>query len=223
VLRLKVSNGTNADETIVLFNPNASDAFDDFDSPKMTNANPVIPEIFTLAGNEHVVINGFSSVDYQREIPLGFTTGESNTFSIKATEVNNFDDGTIIILRDNLLETEQELSLENSYNFSSDAFSSTSRFSLVFRTNSITTGLDKGATENSILINKNENNQISVNCLSELKDQSSVAIYNVVGKLLFTKQLTKHLTILDAPKNTGVCLVRVVNGVACVTKKMIFN
>lgn len=223
VLRLKVSNGTNSDEAIVLFNPNASDELDDFDSPKMTNANPVVPEIYTLSGSERVVINGFNSVDNGREIPLGFTTGESNTFSLKATEINNFDDGTIIILKDNLLETEQELSLTNSYSFISDAFSSSSRFSLIFRTNSITTDLDKGANENSIIINKDKNNQISVSCLSDLNDQSFIAIYNVVGKLLYTKQLVNHQTVLDAPIAGGVCLIRVINGRSCATKKLIFN
>jgi len=223
VLRLKVSNGNNSDEAIILFNPNAQDGLDDFDSPKMTNANPVVPEIYTLAGNEHVVINGFSNVNYDTEIPLGFTTGESNTFSIKATEINNFDDGTIVILKDNQVDTEQELSLANSYSFTSDAFSSTSRFSLIFRTNSITTETSKGITDQRVSMNKNENNQITINCMPDLSNQSFVSVYNAVGKLLLSKQITSRISVLDAPQNAGIYLVAVVNAGKCITKKMIFN
>lgn len=223
ILRLKVTNGTNSDEAIILFNPNAQDGLDDFDSPKMTNANPVVPEIYTLAGNEHVVINGFSNVNYDTEIPLGFTTGESNTFSIKATEINNFDDGTIVILKDNQKVTEQELSLANSYSFTSDAFSSTSRFSLVFRTNSITTETSKGATDQHVSINKNKNNQITINCMSDLSNQSSVSVYNAMGKLLLSKQLMSRVSVLDVPQHAGICLVKVVNAGKSITKKMIFN
>jgi hypothetical protein len=224
VLRLQVSNGTNSDEAIVVFNPNASDGFDDFDSPKMTNANPVVPEIYTLADNEPVVINGFSTVYYNTEIPLGFTTGEANAFSIQATEINNFDDGTIVILKDNqkLTDQEQILSLDKPYNFTSDVFSSANRFSLIFRTTSITTGTNEELANQRILISKNGNNQITVNCLSGLNANSFVSVYNAQGKLLVTKQLTNRISILDTPGCAGIYFVKVVNGAKCVSEKLIF-
>ena len=89
VLRMQVSNGVNSDEAIVLFNPNASNGYDAFDSPKMTNANVAIPEIYTLAGTEPLVINGMNSIKYDTEIPVGFTTGQSNQFTISAIETSN--------------------------------------------------------------------------------------------------------------------------------------
>lgn len=224
ILRLKVSNGTNSDEAIVLFNPNASDGFDGFDSPKMTNANPVVPEIYTLADNEHVVINGFSTVYYNTEIPLGFTTGEANTFSIQVTEMNNFDDGTVVILKDNEKMTDQEqiLSLDKPYDFTSDIFSSANRFSLIFRTTSITTGTNEELANQRILINKNGNNQITVNCLSGLNANGFVSVYNAQGKLLVTKPLTNRISVLEAPVYAGIYLVKVINGAKCVSEKIIF-
>lgn len=224
ILRLKVSNRTNSDEAIVLFNPNASDGFDGFDSPKMTNANPVVPEIYTLADNEHVVINGFSTVYYNTEIPLGFTTGEANTFSIQVTEMNNFDDGTVVILKDNEKMTDQEqiLSLDKPYDFTSDIFSSANRFSLIFRTTSITTGTNEELANQRILINKNGNNQITVNCLSGLNANGFVSVYNAQGKLLVTKPLTNRISVLEAPVYAGIYLVKVINGAKCVSEKIIF-
>ena len=222
LLRLKVSNGVNSDEAIILFNQNASDGLDTYDSPKWSNANPVVPEIYTLAGTENVVINGFNKVNYNTEIPLGFTTGQSNTFTIKATEISNFDDGTVVILKDNLLNTEQELTLDNSYSFTSGIFSAANRFSIVFKTSSITTDINDINSQN-ISINKNKNNQIVVNCVSGLTDQSFVTIYDVDGKLLVTKNLTSGNTVFNTPINAGVCLVKVVNAGKCITKKLIFN
>ena len=39
IVRLRVSNGTNSDETILVADANATDAFDTYDSEKMSNDN----------------------------------------------------------------------------------------------------------------------------------------------------------------------------------------
>ena len=56
ILRLRITGGTHSDETVICFHPEASDNFDAFDSQKMSNANSVIPEIYSLAGVEQLVI-----------------------------------------------------------------------------------------------------------------------------------------------------------------------
>jgi hypothetical protein len=86
-LRLQVSNGINTDEAVVYFNANASNGFDAYDSPKMSNANKAIPEIYTLAANEELVINGMNELALNTELPLGFSSGELNNYSIKASEI----------------------------------------------------------------------------------------------------------------------------------------
>jgi len=75
----------------------------------MSNNNVAVPEIYTIIGGKSLVINGLSSVGTEKELPLGFMTGTNNTFTIKAIEFSNFEVGTKIILRDNLLNTEQDL------------------------------------------------------------------------------------------------------------------
>ncbi|MFZ4726625.1 MAG: hypothetical protein ACOYMD_14420, partial [Paludibacter sp.] len=79
VLRLQVSNVTNNDEAIIIFNEDAQNGYDDFDSPKMSNANVAIPEIYTMAGSEQLVINGLNSITTNEVVPLGFYTGQANT------------------------------------------------------------------------------------------------------------------------------------------------
>lgn len=134
VLRLQVSNGLNYDETIVVFNSKASNGLDDYDSQKMSNGKESIPEIYTLVGNEKVVINGLNSVETNLALSLGFTTGQANTFTIKATQIKNFDAATKIILRDNLLNIEKELSAgDSTYTFTATEGSTHERFTLLFK------------------------------------------------------------------------------------------
>ena len=214
-LHLKVTNGTFSDEAIVLFNSNASNNFDAYDSEKMTNANTQIPEIYTLAGTEQLVINGLNSIQYDTEIPLGFTAGESNTFSIKASEFNNFTSGTQIILRDKLLNVEQDLSTAD-YSFTSEATSTDSRFALVFRAPSVATDIN-AANNTNVWISTNANNQLMIN------GGGSVVIYNSVGQKITSKNLTSNNTVIETPLQSGVYLINVTNAGKSVTQKVIIK
>jgi hypothetical protein len=221
VLRLKVSNGTNSDEAIVLFNQNATNGFDDYDSPKMTNANAAIPEIYTLAGTQQVVINGMNSMAPTDELPLGFTTGESNTFTIKATEISNFDANTSILLKDNLLNTQQDLTVDSTYSFTSDVASSATRFSLVFKSPAMTTGFSNETSQ--ITVYKNANNQITVHCTGNINGNSYVTVSNAIGQKLVSKSVTSSITVIDSYLLPGVYLVTVNNAGKNSTKKVILN
>ncbi len=225
ILRLQVSNAVNSDETLVYFNPNASNAYDNFDSPKMSNNIASIPEIFTMVGTEKLVINGMNSVIPNQEIPLGFSTGQSNTFTIKATEISNFNDGTQIFLKDSQTNNEWNLTDGSAYNFSSDISSSnTSRFSVIFKAASITTGIinSKGAS-NSILIYRNVNNLISINCVNGIVGEASVSVYNAVGQKLAEQALQSSITILSRSFTPGVYLVSVRANAKSCTQKVVIN
>ena len=215
VLHLQVTNGTTSDEAIVLFNSNASNGYDAYDSEKMTNANASIPEIYTLAGTEQLVINGLNSIQYDTEIPLGFTTGQSNTFTIKASQFSNFVSGTQIILRDKLVGTEQDLTVAD-YSFSSDIVSTSNRFSLIFRAPSVATGINS-ASNNNTWISTNSNNQVVIN------GGGSVVIYNAVGQKLSAKNLTANTTVIETPLQSGVYMVAVTNAGKTITQKVIIK
>jgi hypothetical protein len=223
VLRLQVSNAVNSDEAIVLFNPNASDGLDAYDSEKMSNNNPAIPEIYTTVGSQDLVIDGLNSMATNPVLPLGFTTGTSNTFTIKATEISNFNPDTKIILQDNLLNTTQDLTDGSAYTFTSDVASTTSRFSIVFKSVGVTTGIQAASGDQSVLIYKNANNQIAVNCNGTISDNGYVSVYNALGQKLELKKMTGTTTIIDKAFTSGVYVVTVNNGVTSTTRKVILN
>jgi len=224
VLRLQVSNGINSDEAIVLFDSNASDGYDAFDSPKMTNNNPAVPEIYTTAEVENLVINGLNSLTTNRELPLVFSTGASNTFTIKSTEVSNFDSDTRIILIDKLLNLEQDITDGTAYSFISDVANTNSRFSILFRSLAIATGMDKNSSNNpDIMIFKNANNQITVNCVGDNFKEGMISIYSTLGQILMNTHTTGSNTVIGKSFVPGVYFVTVTVTGKSFTKKLIIN
>ena len=207
-LRLQVSNGAIADEALVYFDANAQDGFDNYDSPKMFNNTASVPEIYTQAGTEKLVINGMNELKYDTEIPLGFATAQANDFSISASEMTNFEAGTRVILIDKQNPTlETELTNGAVYNFSAPVTTAgTNRFSLIFRAPGNTTGISN-ADKLNLQVYVNSANQIMISA----PEKCSYAIYNVVGKLLDNGFVsTKHETI-NTKLAAGVYVVKVNN------------
>ena len=206
LLRLQVSNATENDETVLYFNANASDNLDGYDSQKMFNNNAAIPEIYTTAGTEKLVINGMNDVKYDTEIPLGFVSGQTNSFSIKATELKNFEAGTRIILRDKVDVVDYELNGDNAYTFTSNAVNSTSRFSLLFKSPSIPTDIADTKNSNSYaFVNANNNIVIAA------PEKATYSIYNSVGMLIENGKTTAKLQTANCKLQIGVYMVNVNN------------
>jgi len=218
-LRLQISNGINGDEAIVLFNSNASDEFDDYDSQKMTNANADIPEIYTLAGAEHLAINSLNSLSTNPQLSLGFTTGKANTFTLTAKDIRNFEANTKVILRDNLLNTEQDLTTDTTYTFTSNATSTDTRFSLIFKSNSNVTALN--SLNEAIDIYKNETNQITISCKGVNETDGVVSIYDQLGKRIITRKISTDTLKINMPSVSGVYFMIANIGSKSIVKKIV--
>lgn len=208
LLRLQVSNGTNSDEAIVVFNANASNNLDAYDSYKMSNNNMAVPEIYTLIANEELVINGMNSNNLQAEIPLGFRTGTLSTFSLKATEATNFKSDTHIILKDNVLNKQTDLTDGSQYTFSSDVANTTGRFSLIFKSAGVTTDVENTNSNLTNLVFVNNNGQIVIQNTTGLL--RSFNIYNSIGQLV-EKNTALNSTATSSKLNTGVYFVHLQN------------
>jgi len=209
-LRLEVSNGVHKDEALLYFNDNASDNFDRFDSPKMFNNIATVPEIYTQSGLEKLVINGMNSYNYTTEIPLGFNAGQTNSYSIRATDVQNFDADTRVVLFDTDTETEFDLTAGEAYNFSSDAVNSDNRFSIRFKSASGTTLIDdvnKGAVLVSAL-----QGRLSVQLNTILSDNAKVTVYNAMGQSIYNQPLHNAVTQLSQIFEPGAYVIKVENG-----------
>ena len=224
VVHLQVSNGVNADETIIYANLNASNSYDGYDSPKMFSNSSVLAEIYTVAGSEDLAINGLNTIPFDAEMPLGFNTVTAGTYSLKASQFNNFEAGTRIIIKDYLDKNNPvttDLSDGTSYSFSSDATSNnTSRFTLIFKAPSVATGINSGYNTN-VWISTNANGQILIN--GNANAGTTVAVYNAIGQKLVSGSLSSTTKVLGTQFAPGVYMVSVTNTGKTVTQKIIIH
>jgi len=224
VARLQVSNGVNSDETVLYTYPDASNQYDSYDSPKMTNANAAIPEIYTTVSNENLVINGMNSIPYDTEIPLGFTTGQAGSnFSIKASQLANFDSGTPLILKDYLDPNNPvitDLSDGSSYSFSSAiTTNNTSRFALIFKAPSVATGINFESNSNVWISTRN--GEIMIN--GTLGSGARLEVFNAIGQKVISKNLNKSNVQQNNSLVAGAYLIKVTNEGKSVIKKIIID
>lgn len=220
MLRLQVSNGKNVDEAVIYTSGNALNTFENYDSPKMTNSDVEIPEIFTMIGNEKLVINGYNEIALNTEMPLGFTTGQANSFTLSATELS-FNNDVKILLKDKLLGIEKVLNVGTTYNFDSDVTSSANRFSLLFKAAKDITDLKENEISN-IEVFRNENNQITVRCVN-LNEDAFATVYSLAGQKIYGEKLKEMDTVLGTKLTSGIYLVTVKNGGINTNEKVILK
>ncbi len=204
LLGLYVTNGSTGDETILMFAPGASNDQDVYDSQKISNNNASIPEIYTLAGKVQLAINGMRNFS-ETEIPLGFTTGTAGNFTIKTSELRNFDSNTRIWLLDKQENKQTELTPETEYTFSSAATTGNeSRFSLLFRAPGATTG-NVNAESNQVSVFVNAQNEIVINAV----EGSRYSVYNTAGQQMAAGKTGSSFETINQQLNNGVYVVRV--------------
>lgn len=204
-LRLEVSNGTAVDEAVVYFDAEALNTFDNYDSPKKFNNSTSVPDIYTVVGSEKLVINGLNQVENNMEMIVGFNSLVNANFTLKTTEMTNFDADTKVYLRDKIANTETELLPATEYAFASDITTNNeTRFSLIFKTLAATTGLENKLMNTSVFVNATNETVIIA------PEDTQYSVYNAVGQRL-TNGITKtNLTIVNTEK-AGIYIVKLAN------------
>lgn len=215
IIRINVTNGTNKDETILMSYSGAQDLMDTYDSEKISNNNVAIPEIYTLLNNEEITINTMNSLPLNIELPLGFRTGQAGNFTISTSELTNLGSDVKLILKDKQTSTETEMTVDNSYNFASDAVNTDDRFTVILKATGVTT--DVHQLKNALLVYGNTNNQIVVSGL--IAEGTPVHIFNAVGQQIYQGDLNGSYNVINQKLQQGVYLVKINQTIQKVTLK----
>jgi hypothetical protein len=221
LVRLVVSNSENTDEAVIYFNQNAADSYDVYDSPKMFNNTAAVPEIYTRAGNEQLVINGLSQYYPGLQMPLGFVTGQTNNFSLRATELRNIDADIRVVLFDKQLNSEFDLTEGSAYSFSSDAVNTEERFAVLFKSASGTTDCCEITAAGMNIYSFQ--GRIHLSCNAEIAPNARFSVYNSNGQLVHAQSLSGYLTTTSRNFDAGVYLVKVENGGRSVVLRTVVN
>ncbi|HET9570883.1 MAG TPA: T9SS type A sorting domain-containing protein [Bacteroidales bacterium] len=220
MIRLQVSNGVNSDQALIGFYPEATNLFDKYDSHKMPNESKSIPEIYTYVGSDQVAINGMAPLTENQELVLGFKTGKTGNYTIKAMEICNFDPSTKVILKDKVLNITQNLNQTPIYTFASDSLTTDARFSVV---------IEKFATKLDVLnhagfeVFVKDNDQIQVYLNDAKGKQARINVYNALGQQMVSTTTSNSSIVINRPLNRGVYIVKVYVGGTQSSKKVVIN
>lgn len=170
LVRMTLSNEMTSDETIVLFNQDAEDTFDAYDSHKFW-ASLSIPQVYTTTGADTLVINGLSSTVNNPIVDLGVKLPVAGNYSFNATSITLTEE--TVHLEDRLLGTFQDLNANPQYDFTSNESGNIpSRFALHFNS----------ANNNVITSNSNVSHHgMTINFLPTTGGEKRIIRYHEFG------------------------------------------
>jgi hypothetical protein len=220
-LRIRLSNGSTKDETLIKLYPNATDGFDAYDTHKMTNSLDSFPEIFTMNGKEELAINGMRHDGRGKAVALGFRSGKPGKFTFKVVEKRNMNDSLRVILKDKVRGIEKELGDTTSYEFTTDVPLTTSdRFSIVI--GKVATEISKTAASSADVFTDNDR-YIHIRLIGATSNNSIVKVYNTMGQEVGKFVNTTASAVLAKQFAPGVYVVNVSSEGLQFNKKVVIN
>lgn len=213
-------NLTNNDgffcQTMIAYSSNATNEFDPAIDGHFLQEEPT--RISSLINEEEYVIQGRAPFEISDIVPLGFKSATEGNYTIAIDNVDGlFSDGQMIYLKDNLLNTEHNLSNE-SYSFNTDSGLFNSRFEIVYQP---TLSTQNPTILNNIIIYK-ENEDIVIN--SSSIDIKNVNVYDLSGRLLLEKKNVNEKSIRFTLETANqVLIVKVLTQDELITTKKIIN
>ena len=204
-------------QTLVAYMPEATASFDNAIDGKYINDAPVA--LTSLINSEEYTIQGralpFSTTD---SVLLGFKTNVAGNYTISIDHVDGFfSTGQVIFLKDNLLNTVNDLSA-GSYSFASAVGTFNSRFEIVYQR---VLGVNNPEFTSNNVVVFNDKGDIRINSGSAVMEQ--VRVYDLQGRLLVDKkQINTTETKITTTAANQVLLIEItaLNGQK-VTKKII--
>ena len=212
---LDFSDNLNFQQILIGFFPDATDQKDRlFDAPTMGAGF----DLYSINGNNKFTIQGLSAWrDYDRIIPLGYSTPDSGTHRIAINRTEGVLNHVNIYLQDNYLNILHDLKTEP-YTFQTDRGQFDNRFRLIFTRNNM--AVDKiEAVKNINLLS--ENGKYIV--ISDQVDIKTVDVYGINGKLLKTIDSktpvkTVHLDLSDISHQILIFKIKLKDGTPIILK-----
>ena len=204
LIRLEVSGNGYKDEAVFRFLNEASAEFDGaYDAHKLFGDVPEAPQIYTL-GSSELSINSMPETSV---VPVGVKAGNSGTFVITATEVNDMQFASLEDTRTGIFTD----ITQKPYSFSYTSGEAANRFKLHFSALSVEddeqSSLSIYSYQKTVYVNFNNHHS------------GDIYIYNMAGQLITSRETASGLVNigLNAP---GVYIVKVVSEKEITTTKV---
>lgn len=224
LIKLGVSQGKYADETVIYFEEGAKLAYDKYDAEKARFNSQPVPSIFTLSeDSKNLAINGLPSFNEEFEIPLSFYSYSKGTHSIRLNEINFFQEFVQVYLEDKQLDVLHNLTQNPDYHFSvSNSGFQKDRFVIRF-SKQIN---DKGELDYLSLFPNPNNGELNLRMFNSYQGNVTINVYDVIGKiyksLIINKNTNRFEGKLDLREMVnGIYLVEIIDDFGKKVRKII--
>lgn len=214
-VRMVLSNGTNSDEAIVVFNQDAQDGFDDFDSRKYWTTN--VPQLYMNVDEDTLVINGLTNTFSNPVVALGAKLPTTGTYLLNASSITLT--GESVYLEDKALGIFQDLNTNPAYSFVSDAGNISDRFALHFGMS--VTGIDNPTAMEARVYTSNQNTIHII--LADKIENGMVDVLDMSGRVVRSAALNANHNTFKLNAAPGVYVVRVATANGTETHKIVLN
>jgi hypothetical protein len=205
-LKLTLANGINYDESFIQFESQGTNGKDFFDAEKMYSMDASIPQLYSIIENEKQV--AFNSMPYNTgsfNIPLGIYIPANGEYSLNLAGIETFATKPDIMLEDITTGMTQDLSVDQTYQFTASTDDNPNRFVLHFGP----VGVNEHITDANQIEAYINANQIYINKIS---GSFLLEIFDLQGRCLQSKQIeTSGLYSQSINLPAGVYLVRLQN------------
>jgi hypothetical protein len=217
-LQLTIQNTKGRDYTNIYLSATASNEFNEKeDATKMFNSSV---NISTLINGEAMMINRLNNQNDEIEIPLSviLPANEQSTIAIGSTAFES--DAFVAIFVDKKQKTQQMITKDFKYNFTSQVEIEHDRFIIKFvkGNNAVNSGIVNGG--NMYIYNH------QLNIFTPNMDQAQVQLSDASGRLLLQEQVKfndgkTHINLNEL--STGIYMVSVQNNTESFTQKIMIN
>ncbi|MEM5563605.1 LamG-like jellyroll fold domain-containing protein [Psychroserpens sp. AS72] len=169
-----------------------------------------------------MLIQAYAAIADDKVVPLSIKTSGDYNYTIKITDLKNFDDDLAIYLKDNFTGETFELTNNQAYEFSSESGTFNTRFEIVFQAGEALSTVDENYQYNLIYFNT-DTNKLYVKGLQ--KNVQHVQIINMLGQTVQEfkdvdyQDLNNGLQLSKLSSGTYVAYFKTENGIK--TKKIL--
>ena len=228
-LRFNMLDGQNKDQIILFMTPNATSGIDSHDSEKMSASG--YAQFYSTVNAKKLVINGMKNVKAKTSVPLTLEMPSSKSYTFQAEEFN-IEDG-LILLEDKQEGVIQDLTVNPTYTFFSNAGTNATRFVVHFQLASApvlvggpqeleSLGSDELTTDN-IQITSNNQGTVIIRLDEGFKPEGSIRIFDASGRLVEQSDFNDQETTIQLNEQAGMYFVEVNTGKLMVKKKIVIE
>jgi len=227
-VRLTLNDGKSQDEVVVYEHELSSNGLEETDTDKMMVDHS--HQLYLLEGSRQLTLDGLADATAKQKVDMGIQITSAGSYTINATELGIEED---VVLEDKFTHAFQDLKLNNTYSFTSNAGTYNNRFVLHFTLNPQTeTAIETetvGVTETeeeidgvSVYTTTGQQVKVWVTNTAEFQN-ATVKVYDAIGNLVERKNMTSNELSLDLDIASGIYVVEVTGAEKTFTKKVFIS